>query len=375
MDERSPRTGAPQGVNDGSFDAYYFGHCCGRPYLRDDHWLRFFGGIAERIVTDIQPRSALDAGCALGILVEALRDRGIEAEGIDLSSYAIANVHESVRPFCRLGSITDEFPDRYDLIVCIEVLEHMPARDAEAAIANICRHTDDVLFSSSPSDHREPTHVNVQPPEYWAEQFARHRLYRDVDFDASFLNPWAVRFRRSQEPLPRIVRHYERQFAALAAARNDARSFSMDAQRELARLEAERDELRDRLDADGTGVGRARNALFEATEKIVNLMGALDEQRAAAAEARVQLERERDSLKTLQTRELPFVRAALEETHAQLTQKVLAVEALEARVAESERLEHDLRHARETIARMETSVFWRARGVWARLSRALGRPT
>ena len=365
-------TAAPGAVGDDAFDAYYFAHCCGRPYLRDDHWLSFFSAIAERIATQIQPRRALDAGCALGILVEALRARGIEADGIDISSYAIANVHESVRPFCRRGSIVDEFPDRYDLIVSIEVLEHMPAREGEAAIANICRHTDDVLFSSIPSDHREPSHVNVQPAEYWAEQFAGHGFYRDVDFDASFLTPWAVRFRRSPEPLPRIVRNYERQFAALAAARNEARGFSVDVQRELARteqravtIEAERNELHAALEAERAGAGQARAALFDATRQLVDLVKAL--------------EREREALKALQTSELPFVRAALEETHAHLTRKVVAMEALEARVAtsqaESERVEHELRHARETIARMETSVFWRLRGFWARLSRLLGRPT
>ena len=69
-----------------------------------------------------------------------------------------------------------------------------------------------MLFSSSPFDHQETSHVNVQPAEYWAELFARHGFYRDVDYDASFVTPWAVRFRRSSEPLARIVRNFERRF-------------------------------------------------------------------------------------------------------------------------------------------------------------------
>src|SRR6187399_3225277 len=156
MDESISRaTGAPA-VGDDAFDAYYFANCCGLPYRRDDHWLEFFGRIAERIAAVIRPRRVLDAGCALGILVETLRAQGIDAHGIDISSYAIANVHEPVRPFCRQGSIASEFTGHYDLIVSIEVLEHMAPRDGEEAIANFCRHTDDVLFSSTPSDHREP---------------------------------------------------------------------------------------------------------------------------------------------------------------------------------------------------------------------------
>src|SRR5918999_662007 len=115
------------------FDAHYFAHSCGQPYCRNEHWLRFFGAIADRIVRDIAPARALDAGCALGLLVEALRARGVDAQGIDVSEYAIAHVHDSVKAHCRVGSVAGDLGGRYDLIVCIEVLEHMPAAEAEAA--------------------------------------------------------------------------------------------------------------------------------------------------------------------------------------------------------------------------------------------------
>ena len=65
------------------YDAWYFRHCCGRPYERSPEWLEFFGRIADRIVADIGPRTVMDVGCAMGFLVEALRDRGVEAFGID----------------------------------------------------------------------------------------------------------------------------------------------------------------------------------------------------------------------------------------------------------------------------------------------------
>ena len=146
------------------------------------------------------------------------------------------------RRTCEQGSIADEFGTTYDLIVCIEVVEHMPAQEAEAAIANFCRHAGDVLFSSSPLDYGETTHVNVRPPEYWAEQFARQGFIRDVDFDASFITPWAVRFRRSAEPIHRIVAGYERQHAPVLRERADLR----------ARLAA----LRGRAQANAAGAGR-----------------------------------------------------------------------------------------------------------------------
>jgi SAM-dependent methyltransferase len=222
-------------VGDETYDARYYAEYGGMPYGRFEHWTRFFGTVADHIVSEIGPRRVLDAGCALGLLVEALRTRGVDAEGVDLSSYAIANVYEPIKAFCRQGSIGDDFGSRYDLIVSFEVVEHLPAREGEAAVANICRHTDDVLLSSTPfHHHHELSHVNVQPSEYWAELFARHGFYRDVAFDASFISPWAVRFRRSAEPLPRIVRDYERWFSTLAIERNEMRRLSIDLQQQLA---------------------------------------------------------------------------------------------------------------------------------------------
>jgi SAM-dependent methyltransferase len=206
------------------FDAFYYAHSCGRPYARDDEWLRFFGGIADRIEADItKPARVLDAGCAMGLLVEALVARGIDAHGVDISEYAISQAAPAVAGRCRVASLTTPLEGRYDLVVCIEVLEHMPPGEAQVALANICAHTDDVLFSSSPTDFGETTHVNVRPPEEWAEAFAREGLLRDLDYDASYITPWAVRFRRRAEPAPRIVREYERTAARLMIERNELR--------------------------------------------------------------------------------------------------------------------------------------------------------
>jgi SAM-dependent methyltransferase len=350
MDEPLTGAGTAQLVGEQAFDAYYFANCCGKPYRRDDHWLGFFGAIAEQISTRIQPRRVLDAGCALGLLVEGLRARGVDAEGIDISSYAIANVFEPMKPFCRQGSIADEFPERYDLIVSIEVLEHMPAAEGERAIANVCRHTDDVLFSSSPTDHRETSHVNVQPAEYWAEVFARQGFYRDVDFDASFVTPWAVRFRRRADPLPRIVRDYERRFAWLLSAQQGARAYAVDVQQDLAKAQ---DQVRS-LDTARDDETARRAAL----ERVVAELAAM----AAALKAR-------ESDRAMFAREIAAMRQALDETDAQLTRRIVASEALQETAA---RTDYELRHARETIALMESSMFWRARRVWAGLKRALG---
>jgi methyltransferase family protein len=211
-------------VGEHSFDESYYAQYCPRAYQRDDEWLALFDRIAARIASDIQPQTVLDAGCAFGLLVETLRGRGIDAFGIDVSPFAIEQVYEPFRAFCAQASASAPLGRRYDLIVSIEVLEHMAPADAEAAIANFCAHTDDVLFSSSPSHFAEATHVNTRPPEYWAAEFGRHSFFRDVDFDASFIAPWAVRFRKRSEPVFRLALDYERLLSRLTLERTELRS-------------------------------------------------------------------------------------------------------------------------------------------------------
>jgi glycosyltransferase involved in cell wall biosynthesis/SAM-dependent methyltransferase len=227
------------------YDAYYFATGCGLPYTHEEkHWATFFGGIADRLQNDFPGACILDAGCALGFLVHALRNRGIEAYGIDLSEYAIENVSESVRHYCHVRSVTDPLPRPYDLIVCIEVLEHLQSEDAEAAVANFCRHADDVILSSSPYDYREPTHFNVQPPDYWVELFARNGFSRDLDYDASYITKWAVRFRKIRDPLPRLVRTYERKLWQLEKEVQATRETNLEQRTNLIRLEEEVTDVR-----------------------------------------------------------------------------------------------------------------------------------
>jgi hypothetical protein len=245
------------------YGAYYFAHDCGRPYQRDDERLRFFGSVADRIVRDINPDTSLDAGCAMGFLVETLRDRGVDSFGVDVSTYAIQNVHQNIRPYCWVGLVTDPFPQKYDLVTCIEVLEHLPLVESELAVENLCRHTDDILFSSTPFDYKEATHFNVQPPEYWGELFARQGFFRDVDFDASFITPWAVRFRRRKDPLHRIVREYERKFWLLWRENVDLHNSALEMQNRLAASDQNMamEQIQQKLDDRDAEIARLRESV------------------------------------------------------------------------------------------------------------------
>jgi glycosyltransferase involved in cell wall biosynthesis/2-polyprenyl-3-methyl-5-hydroxy-6-metoxy-1,4-benzoquinol methylase len=213
----------------------------GVPYRREEKvWVTFFEGVANSIAKTLGPASVLDVGCAIGMLVEALRDCGIEAKGFDLSPWAIEQVPERLQPYCWVGSVTEEIEGHYDLITCIEVLEHLPPWMADAAVANICRHADHVLFSSTPDDFDEPTHLNVEPGGYWANLFLRHGFVRDLTHELDFLAPHAMLFRRGEADTESMVAEYER---ALWAAKKSALDTTREQQRlrDVAIAEAERE--------------------------------------------------------------------------------------------------------------------------------------
>jgi SAM-dependent methyltransferase len=239
----------------------------GGPYERNERWLKFFGEVADGIVRDLHPTSVLDAGCAMGFLVEALGKRGVDAWGIDISEYAIAAVDESVAERCCVGSLTEPLPRRYDLITCIEVLEHIPPAEADKAIANLCQATDRLLLSTTPRDYGEPTHLNVQPPEAWSAALAKQGFFRDLERDFSYVSPWATLYARGDESPPETVRRYDRAWWRLRQERAEVRASLLASQERLAELEGargfeDRSELQSEIDRRDEEILRLRDLLI-----------------------------------------------------------------------------------------------------------------
>ena len=92
------------------YDQYSVGN--GHEGYEDSKYTKdFLKNIAGRIYEDRKPESVLDVGCAMGYLVEALRDLGVEAYGVDVSEYAISKVREDLKPFCKATSALEELPE------------------------------------------------------------------------------------------------------------------------------------------------------------------------------------------------------------------------------------------------------------------------
>jgi SAM-dependent methyltransferase len=270
----SNQAGGAESAVEPSYDEFYYERYEGGSYERSPNWLSFFGGVADQIVDRLHPKSVLDAGCAIGLLVEALADRGVDAHGIDISEWAIAQVPESLGDRCVVGSLAEPIAERYDLVVSIEVLEHIEEAQLQLALDNLCATTDRLLISTTPAHYEDPTHINVKQPERWSAEFARRGFVRDLGFDASFLTPWAALYVRTNRAWPQVIEEYDRQYwydrREILATRNGI----LDLQNEVRRLDAE--------SGAGGAQGSGNTADFRSAQ--VEILRLRDELRGVIAE-------------------------------------------------------------------------------------------
>ena len=100
---------------------------------------------------------ALDVGCGGGILTEAMARRGARVTGIDLSEKALRvaqlHLHESKLDIryekSAVEDIAGAHSGQFDLVTCMELLEHVPEPAAMvAACAKLVRPGGQVFFST-----------------------------------------------------------------------------------------------------------------------------------------------------------------------------------------------------------------------------------
>jgi len=122
----------------------------------------------------------LDVGCAKGYLVKMLRDRKIEAWGVDVSEYAIENAPEDVRFYLNKINVEDEplpFFDRFfRLVVSIATFEHLDLRRSPFFLSEINRvlEPNGILMINVPNplnktETEKPEHKTVINMKKWIE--------------------------------------------------------------------------------------------------------------------------------------------------------------------------------------------------------------
>ena len=95
----------------------------------------------------------------------------------------------------------------FDVVLCLEVAEHLPEASAEALISSIVAHADEILFSAAIPGQPGQHHVNCQWPTYWQSRFNAHGFSCDDAprweiWDDDRVEPWYRQnlFRATRNP-------------------------------------------------------------------------------------------------------------------------------------------------------------------------------
>ncbi len=125
----------------------------------------------------VKPASVVDIGCGTGKWVAAARLLGV-ADSVGVDGAHVPHEQRIIPPdsFIErdLEASALDLGRRFDLVVCLEVAEHLSRPRSESFVAELCHLADVVLFSAAPPFQGGTHHVNEQWLEYWGILFRRH---------------------------------------------------------------------------------------------------------------------------------------------------------------------------------------------------------
>src|SRR5580658_2182035 len=145
------------------------------------------------VVELIHPSSVLDVGCGRGAWLSEFKEQGIEkVVGLDgdyIKPSTLLFPADCFHPTDLSGEF--EIPaGRFDLAICLEVAEHLPARNSRHLIRQLTSAAPQVLFSAAPPGQGGGGHINLQPLSYWRQVFE--------DFGFGMLDPFRPKLRNER---------------------------------------------------------------------------------------------------------------------------------------------------------------------------------
>jgi SAM-dependent methyltransferase len=130
----------------------------------------------------VEPKSVIDVGCGTGVWLSVFKEYGIEdIWGVD-GEYVAKETLEIPEERFIPSDLGRPFHSKrkFDLVVSLEVAEHLPRQSAETFVGSLTGLGPVVLFSAAIPYQGGSQHLNEQWQGYWADLF-RERGYVGID--------------------------------------------------------------------------------------------------------------------------------------------------------------------------------------------------
>ena len=138
--------------------------------------------VTPYIIETFSPKSILDVGCGLGewlrhFYLQGIEDiRGVDGEYVKETELKIPKKNFTSRNL----ELSFSENRKFDLVMSLEVAEHLSEKAAEQFVETLTVHGDLILFSAAVPGQIGTYHINEQWQEYWIEKFNK-RGYKHYD--------------------------------------------------------------------------------------------------------------------------------------------------------------------------------------------------
>ena len=146
--------------------------------------------VVPMVVELVHPESVVDIGCGTGAWLAEFRRFGVrEVLGVDGAWVPKELLHIAADEFTVWDFNVPLHLDRqFDLVVSLEVAEHLPESSAEAFVVSLTSLGPVILFSAAVPGQGGDGHVNEKPLVWWEALFASHGYWCHRNFGAQFAN-------------------------------------------------------------------------------------------------------------------------------------------------------------------------------------------
>jgi SAM-dependent methyltransferase len=120
-------------------------------------------------------KSVVDVGCGTGTWLKIFKESGIQdVLGLD-GNYV--NRERLVISQAEFGptdlSVSFTIPHQFDLLISLEVAEHLPPAFAEEFVKILTQASNQIVFSAAVPNQGGTNHINEQLPSYWIRLFSK----------------------------------------------------------------------------------------------------------------------------------------------------------------------------------------------------------